>query len=74
MVSVNRIINYYPSNIDFAPSQKSDFGKNGDNIEVQETYTTWRFDEEGNIVYYTYNKKTGELISKTKYKNPGKIT
>lgn len=39
---------------------------------VKETYTVWKFDEEGNIVYCTYDKKTGELISKIKYKNPYK--
>lgn len=38
----------------------------------REIYTTWKYDEEGNLVYYTYDKKTGELISKTKYDNPYK--
>lgn len=38
--------------------------------EVGETETTWRYDEEGNIVYYVYNKKTKALISTTKCKNP----
>ncbi len=38
----------------------------------KETYTTWRFDEFGNIVYYKIDSKTGEVISKEVYKNPAK--
>lgn len=42
------------------------------NTKGREVVTSWKYDEEGNIVYYTYDKKTGEVISKTKYKNPYK--
>ena len=36
----------------------------------REIYVTWKYDSEGNIVYYTYDKNTGELIDKQTYKNP----
>ena len=54
-----------------AQKQNADFeGQLSGGVNCRELVTTWKYDEEGNIVYYTYDKKTGEIISKTKYKNP----
>ena len=50
------------SDINYMESQTAD----------KEVYATWKYDEEGNIVYYKYDKKTGKLISKTVCKNPAK--
>ena len=76
MISVNRITgyNYYPYT-DFEQYQKKDSVDMNQNTDINkdEIVTTWQFDEEGNIVYYTYNVKTGKIISKIKYKNPNKL-
>ena len=42
-------------------------------VKNREIITIWRFDEEGNIVYYTLDKNTREILSITKYKNINKL-
>lgn len=47
--------------------EQTSYNKNG-----REVVTSWKYDEEGNIVYYTYDKNSGEILTQTKYKNPYK--
>ena len=63
---------FIPKSWDIASSNLEESGTNS-NTSVKEIYVTWKYDEEGNIVYYTYDKNTGELIESHKCKNPGKI-
>lgn len=75
MLSINRITgiysyNYYGKIYSLAASNEC---CGNIHCNARETITTWRFDEEGNIVYYTKDKKTGEILSIVKYKNPNKI-
>ena len=76
MISINRIGNYYrPQNYYPLRVNKTDFNHQcpNNNCADDETYTTWKFDEFGNIVYYTYKVKTGEIVSKVVYKVSDKL-
>ena len=72
-------VNFNSYNYDFKPkiwdisNADSQEPSTGSNISQRETYVTWRYDEDGNIVYYTFDKNSGELIDTHKYKNPAKI-
>ncbi len=71
MLPISKITNYHAYYYERISNSENiaESDKNSD-TNVREKITTWRFDEEGNIVYYTIDKKTGEIISITKYKNP----
>ena len=61
----------YAINYGILPTKTSTSdGDNSFHDCTRKTYVTWKYDEEGNIVYYTYDCETGELISKVKCKNP----
>lgn len=75
MLNANRIsyspfLNYNLMNFAVKNSEQTSFSKKSND---EETATTWKFDEEGNLVYYTYKVKTGEIVSIIKYKNPNSI-
>ena len=61
---LNTYVGVYPQ------TQISDLENQAFESTEGEYYVTWKYDEEGNIVYYKYNKITGKLISSAKYKNP----
>ena len=71
MLPISKITNYHAYYYERISNSENmaESDKNSD-TNVREKITTWRFDEEGNIVYYTIDKKTGKIISITKYKNP----
>ena len=60
-------------NIRKKTSINSDVSDGNQNISGREIYVTWRYDEQGNIVYYTFDKNSGELIDTHKYSNPAKL-
>ena len=73
MIQVNLIFGNNDDYYFLTHKQNTDFeGQSSCDANGRELVTTWKYDEEGNIVYYTYDKKTGEIITKTKYKNPYK--
>ena len=55
------------------PNSNSGDSSAGSSIGGRETYVTWRYDESGNIVYYTIDKSTGEILDSHKYKNPAQL-
>lgn len=70
----NNMYNYAFNYCDYINKiKKTDDDQDNKCTKNREIITTWKFDEEGNIVYYTIDKKTGEVLSKTKYKNPNSI-
>jgi hypothetical protein len=52
------------------------YKNNNDNVQdtekhdIKHKHTYWKLDGNGNIVYYTVDTETGEIISKEVYKNP----